>query len=226
MCRGGRDGGGGGGGAGASARPCRRWVPFESQSGRLWKPLYCDGALGPCSSSSPTLKRALPTSEYRPLVADWGRLLQRVPQVTPVVGRGCARGAVPCFCRCPSQTLPLVSTGLYPGFVATQPCRRESHQNWNWGRCSFQKVRGSLSVTAGPSVRISTGKPRPPTSRAVFGLMTEDATNQAARNNNSCAVTRLWRKCTTAVRLLSPQIEKAATSSRRLSNSSRLTLAP
>ena len=88
LCRGGRDGrDGDGGGAGVSARPCRRWVPFDN--GRLWNPPYCDGALRPYSSSSRAnaLLRALPTSEYRPLVAAWGCLLQRVPQVTPVEGR-------------------------------------------------------------------------------------------------------------------------------------------
>lgn len=63
----------------------------------------------------------------------------------------------PCFCPCPSKTVPLVATGLYPGSCATQPCRREYHQNWGSG--SFEKVGGSLSVTTGPSVRT------PPASR-------------------------------------------------------------
>lgn len=129
----------GGAGVVVKATPCLRWAPSPSMTCTCYppvpaKPRDCADAPGACScsSSASVLSATKCGCRYRACLA-CGRLcgppcggVQRVAAVTAGGSRGCARAVVPS--QCFSGPAPLVSTGLYPGADACQPCRQEWHQ--------------------------------------------------------------------------------------------------
>jgi hypothetical protein len=127
SCRGG--GGGGGGGVDVSAEPCPDWVPFwRVFGGRLSILRDCDDACDPYSRSSraKVLRCASLMDDCGCRWCDvWRNPSQRVAPVTMALCRRCALGGAPWVSLGPEKTDPQVSTGLYPGPVASQPCRRE-----------------------------------------------------------------------------------------------------
>ncbi|KAF2125430.1 hypothetical protein P153DRAFT_112960 [Dothidotthia symphoricarpi CBS 119687] len=140
-----RGGGGGGCRDGVGAKPCPSWLPSSSgDSAPLARLRDCDcgGASALCSDSSHVngpLDAWAAGERRRRGCAVWTSPSPRVAVVTLAGRRRCVAATAPGACLSPGQTDPLVSTGLYPGSCATQPCRQEWHQRAR--DCSIKKVR-------------------------------------------------------------------------------------
>lgn len=124
-----RSGGDGGGGVGG--KPCRRWGPSWWNGGPPWIQPNCVAARALCSGSFRESDPSRASSMGGCLLR--GCFLARRPsqRVAPVTQRRIrcrSRGPAPFLSLCLSQANPLVSTDLFLGPGATQPCRRAYHQ--------------------------------------------------------------------------------------------------